>query len=197
MSNNSAKIRKMATIAMLAAVIIVLQLVGSGIRIGPFSLTLVLIPVVIGAALYGPSAGAVLGGAFGVMATIGCINGADAGGAMVFAANPAMCIIVVMAKGILAGAAAGWVYKLLEKKNSYVAMLCAAIVCPVVNTGIFLLAMFTVFIDVLQSWAAGGNLLLYVLTGIVAVNFLPELVINVLVSPASQRVIHAVTRNKK
>ena len=197
MSKNSANIRKLVTLAMLVAVIVVLQTVGSGIRIGPFGLSLVLIPIVIGAALYGPIGGGVLGAAFGIMATIGCINGTDGGGAMVFAANPALCIVVVMAKGVLAGLAAGWIYRLLQKKNSYLAMLSAAVVCPVVNTGVFLLAMFTIFQSVLQAWAEGGNIFLYALSGIVLVNFLPELLINVLVSPASQRVIHVVTGNKK
>lgn len=196
-TTNSAKIRKLVVLAMLAAVIVVLQFVGGALHIGPFSLSLVLIPIVIGAALYGAVGGAVLGAVFGLMATIGCINGSDPGGAMVFAANPALCILVVMAKGTLAGAAAGWVYRLLEKKNSYLAMLCAAVVCPVVNTGVFLLAMFTVFVNVLQTWANGQNLVIYVLSGIVLINFVPELLINVLVSPASQRIINVVTRNKK
>ena len=192
MSKNATKIRQLATLAMLSAVIVVLQTVGSGIRIGPFGLTLVLIPVVIGAALYGPIGGGVLGGVFGVMATIGCINGADLGGAMVFAANPVICVILVMLKGILAGMAAGWIYRLFAKKNSYLAMLFAAAICPIVNTAIFLLGMFTLFPGVLEIWAEGGNVFLYALTGIVLVNFVPELLINILVSPASQRVIHAV-----
>lgn len=187
----------MAGVALLIAVMIVLQFVGTllPIKIGPVSISFVLIPIVIGAAVYGPTAGAVLGGAFGIMANIFCANGMDAGGHMVFQASPLLCILVVMAKGILCGYAAGWAYRLVAKWNDYVAMICAAIICPVVNTGVFLLGMRLFFMDVLQQWAGGSNIAGYILTGIILVNFLPELILNVAVSPASQTIIHAI--NKK
>lgn len=190
------KIHSMVGVALLIAVMIVLQFIGTilPIKIGPVSISLVLIPIVIGAAVYGPGAGAVLGTAFGIIANIFCINGMDGGGQMVFQASPALCILVVMAKGILCGFAAGWVYRLISKKNGYVAMLCAAIVCPVVNTGVFLLGMRLFFMDVLKVWANGSNVAGYVLTGLILVNFLPELALNVLVSPASQRIIQIVRK---
>ena len=191
------KIHTLVGVALLIALMIVLQFLGTilPIKIGPVSISLVLIPIVIGAAVYGPGAGAVLGAAFGILANIFCANGMDAGGHMVFQASPILCIIVVMLKGILCGYAAGWVYKLLARKNAYVAMLCAAIICPVVNTGIFLLGMWLFFMDVLSVWSGGSNVAGYVLTGIILVNFLPELALNIVVSPASQRIIHVV--NKK
>ena len=46
---------------LLAAIAAVLQLVGSAIRFGPFSVSLVLIPLVLGAALYGWGMGCWLG----------------------------------------------------------------------------------------------------------------------------------------
>lgn len=183
-------------IALLIAVMIVLQFIGTvlPIKIGPVSISLVLIPIVIGAAFYGPGAGAVLGAVFGIIAYIFCLNGMDGGGHMVFQASPGLCFLVVMLKGTLCGLAAGLVYRLIAKKNSYVAMLLAAIICPVVNTGTFLLGMWLFFMDVLQVWANGSNVAGYVLTGIVLVNFLPELILNMAVSPASQRIIHAVRK---
>lgn len=192
----NAKIHRMVGIALLIAVMVVLQFIGTifPIKIGPVSISLVLIPIVIGAAVYGPSAGAILGAAFGVLANIFCANGMDGGGQMVFQASPVLCIVVVMLKGTCCGLAAGWVYKLLANKNSYVAMLCAAIVCPVVNTGIFLLGMRLFFMDVLREWANGSDVAGYVLTGLILVNFLPELALNVLVSPAAQRIINVVRK---
>jgi len=188
------KTKKMVGIALLIALVVVLQFVGGMIPpIGGFSISLVLIPIVIGAAVYGPAAGALLGGVFGVIVTINCINGTDVGGAMVFQANPALCVAVVLAKGILAGFAAGWVYRLLKNKNAYLAMLCCAIVCPVVNTGLFVACMLTFFRDVLSAWAGGGDILSYVLTGLVLANFVPELVINVVFGTVGQRIIK--TRN--
>ena len=71
-------------------------------------------------------------------------------------------------------------------------MLLAAIVCPVVNTGVFVASMFLFFIDVLAAWAGGSNIVGYVLTGLILANFVPELVINIVFSPAGQRIYRAV-----
>jgi uncharacterized membrane protein len=192
----NAKIQKMVGVSLLIAVMIVLQFLASvfPIKIGPVSLSLVLIPIVLGAATYGISAGGVLGGAFGVMTYIFCVNGMDGGGHMVFQASPVLCFIVVMAKGILCGLAAGAVYQLLRNKNGYVAMLCAAIVCPVVNTGVFLTGMFLFFMDVLRVWAGGSDVVGYVLSGLIVINFLPELGINLAFSPAGQRILRAIKK---
>ena len=180
------KIKRMAGIALLMAMVVVMQfLTGMIPPVGGFSISLVLIPIVLGAAIFGPRAGAVLGGTFGVIVTINCITGADPGGAMVFQANPILCILVVLAKGILAGLASGAVYRLAKGVNSYFAMVLAAIVCPVVNTGTFVLCMYLFFIDVLAAWAGGGDILGYILTGLILANFVPELIINVVFSPAA------------
>ena len=196
MENKKRNTKQMVGVALLTALVVVLQFVSGMIPpIGGFSISLVLIPIVVGAAIYGPATGAFLGGVFGLIVTINCINGTDLGGAMVFQANPLLCILVVMAKGILAGLAAGWVYKLLKGKSGYLAMLCCAIVCPVVNTGVFVACMLTFFKDVLSAWAAGGDLLTYILTGLVVANFLPELLINVVFSPAGQRIAHVVKKD--
>ena len=183
----------MVGIALLMALVIVLQFIPIP-PVGGFSISLVLIPIVMGAAMYGPAAGAVLGAAFGVIVFINCVTGADPGGAMVFQANPVLCFIVVLAKGTLAGLTSGFVYKLVKRWNSYVAMLCAAIVCPLVNTGVFVACMLLFFVDVLSAWAAGADLVGYILTGLILANFVPELIINVVFSPAGQRIIHMFRR---
>ena len=189
------KIKRMTGIALLIALVVVMQSVSSIIPpVSGFSISLVLIPVVLGAALFGPAAGALLGGVFGTIVFINCVTGADAGGQMVFQASPVLCFLVVMGKGILAGLAAGSVYRLLKNRSGYLAMLCAAIVCPLVNTGIFFGCMLLFYKDVLAVWANGGDLLAY-LFGVLAVfNFLPELAINVVFSPAGQRILHMVEK---
>ena len=192
---NNAKIKRMAGIALLTALVIVLQFLGGMIPpVGGFSISLVLIPIVLGAAVYGPRAGALLGAIFGVIVTINCITGSDAGGAMVFQANPLLCVAVVLVKGTLAGLLSGLVYKLACRWNSYVAMVLAAVVCPVVNTGVFVLCMLTFFRDVLAVWAGGGEIIAYVLSGLVLCNFVPELIINVVFSPFGQRIIHIIQK---
>lgn len=195
MKRQNKGIMKMVGIAFMMALVVVMQSISSMIPpIGGFSISLVLIPIVLGAAVYGPGAGALLGATFGAIVYINCVTGADPGGAMVFQASPILCFLVVMGKGTLAGLAAGAAYHLLKSKNTYVAMIAAAIVCPVVNTGVFVASMFLFFIDVLAAWAGGGNLVGYVLTGLILANFVPELIINILFSPAGQTIYHVVQR---
>ena len=190
------KIKRMTGIALLMALIIVLQFVTSMIPpVGGFSISLVLIPIVMGAAIFGPGAGALLGATFGVIVYINCVTGADAGGAMVFQANPALCFLVVMGKGILAGFASGLVYAALKKWNPHIAILLAAIVCPLVNTGTFIACMLTFFKDVLSAWAGGGDLVAYILTGLVLCNFVPEMIINVIFGSVGHTVVHVVKKN--
>ena len=189
------KIERMVGIALMMALVVVMQAL-SGIipPVGGFSISLVLIPIVLGAAVYGVGAGALLGATFGTIVYINCVTGADPGGAMVFQANPVLCFLVVMGKGVLAGVAAGGIYKLLHKVNPYLAMLCAAIVCPLVNTGIFVACMLLFFNEVLSAWAGGTEVIGYILTGLILVNFVPELIINVVFSPAGQRISQVVTK---
>ena len=190
---NKANVKRMVGMALLMALVIVLQFIPIP-PIGGFSISLVLIPIVMGAAMYGPTAGAILGAIFGVIVYINCVTGTDPGGAMVFQADPVLCFVVVLAKGTMAGLASGFVYKLVKRWNPYIAMLCAAIVCPVINTGIFVGCMLLFFVDVLSAWAAGADLAGYILTGLILANFVPELIINVVFSPAGQRINHMFNR---
>lgn len=195
MKKQNKGIMTMVGIAFMMALVVVMQSISGMIPpIGGFSISLVLIPIVLGAAVYGPGAGALLGATFGMIVYINCVTGADPGGAMVFQASPVLCFLVVIGKGTLAGLAAGTVYKLLKDKNAYLAMLLAAIVCPVVNTGVFVAAMLLFFIDVLAAWAGGANIIGYVLTGLILANFVPELIINVVFSPSGQLIYKVVQR---
>ena len=190
----NAKIKRMVGIALLMAMVIVLQFVGSMIPPigGTVSISLVLIPIIVGAAIYGPDAGAVLGATFAVVTLINCITGADPGGAMVFQANPVLCVLVVGGKSVLCGLASGWVYRLISKKNTYIAMLCAAIICPVVNTGVFLLGCKLFFLETVAEWgvAAGfENVGAYMFLGLAGVNFLIEIGVNLILAPVIVRLI--------
>lgn len=194
--NNKRMLRKMTGTALLVALIVALQFLGSSIPpVGGFTISLVLIPIVFGAALYGPVTGALLGAVFSVVVIIGCITGTDAGGAMVFQANPVLCILVVLTKGVLAGFLAGVAYKLMKPRFPEKAMLVAAIVCPLVNTGVFILCMVTFFQDVLTAWAGGNAILSYILSGLVLCNFVPELIINILFSTAGKRILPKISNS--
>ena len=183
---NHQKINRMVGIAVLAALVVVLQLLSSVIKIGTVSITLTLIPIVVGAAFYGPGAGAILGTVFGLVVYINSATGADYGGNMVFLANPFLCAVVCIGKGTLSGWCAGLVYRL--------AVLLAAITAPVVNTGVFLLGMVLFFQETLRAWAAGSALLTYVLFTLTGVNFLVELGLNLVLSPAVSTLIRAIRK---
>lgn len=191
----NAKIYRMASVALLMAMVVVLQFVGGMLPpVGGFSISLVLIPIVLGGAMFGWKVGALLGATFGVVVAINCVTGADVGGAIVFQANPILCILVVLGKGILAGAASAFVFKWIAPKNVHVAMLLAAIVCPVVNTGTFIACMMLFFREVLAAWAGGSNIVAYILSGLVLANFVPELIINVVFSPVGVRIKDIVSK---
>ena len=61
MKKNSLKIKRLVGLATLSAIVIVLQVFSNYIQFGPVSITLALIPIVVGAILYGPGVGALLG----------------------------------------------------------------------------------------------------------------------------------------
>ena len=176
--------------AVLSALVIVLQLMGAFIRLGPFSVSLVLVPIVIGAAMCDTRIGAWLGFLFGVVVLL-------SGDAAAFLAiNIPGTIITVLVKGTACGLVAGLVYKLLERFNRYLAVLVAAIVCPVVNTGVFLLGCSLFFMETIKTWANGGDVLTYMLLGLVGGNFLVELAINIVLSPVIVRILNIKRRAK-
>lgn len=188
-SSSTARTKRLVGMALFSAIIVVLQLVATFVKIGTFSVTLVLIPIVVGAAVYGPKSGAYFGGVFGVVVLIACIFGWDIGGNILWVANPFLTLALCLVKGIVAGWAAGLVYGAVSRKNKYIAVVAAAVTCPVVNTGIFCVAMALLYNDILVQWAAGTPLLYYTIFGLVGVNFLLELAINVVLCPTVAHII--------
>ena len=104
-------------------------------------------------------------------------------------------ILIVLVKGIAAGFCAGLVYKALKKVNQYLAVIASAIVCPVVNTGVFFLGCLVFFknspeIAKLATDAGlGGQIILFILVGFIGFNFLFELGFNMVLSPVIMRVL--------
>lgn len=189
----SAKTQRLTGLALMTGIIIVLQIVASFIKFGPFTITLALAPIIIGAALYGAGAGAYLGGVFGVVVFIACVAGWDFGGNILFTARPLVTLILCVVKGALAGLAAGAVYRALAQRSPMAGSILAGIVCPVVNTGIFCLGLAGFYYDTLVAWAGGTALVYYVITGLVGLNFLLEMAINLVLSSVIVRVVKART----
>lgn len=187
--SSGSSVRNLVGLAILTALIVVLQFIATFIKFGPFSITLALIPIVVGAALYGPKAGAYLGGVFGVIVLIACVMGWDIGAAILWNTRPFLTAVLCLVKGTAAGWVAALVYTLTAKKNVVAGTFLAAVACPLVNTGIFCLAMVFLYRDTLVAWSGGTELVYYVLTGLVGINFLVELGVNAVISPAIVRII--------
>lgn len=199
-TNSLRKTKTLVGMAIFTAIVVVLQLIASFVKFGFFTPSLVLIPIVIGTAIYGIKAGAWLGFVFGVVVLIACITGADGGGYLMWGVNPAVTALICGGKGVACGALAGLTYQLLHHKNQILATVAAAVVCPVVNTGLFCLGAVAVFKPLLLEWAAGWaaqngmeavSLVTYVFLGLIGINFLVELLINVVLSPVVVRILKA------
>ena len=180
-------VKKLVGIAVFTAIVVVLQLLGGGIKVGGmFSISLVLLPIVVGAAVYGWEAGLWLGGAFGLAVLL-------SGDAAAFMAiDPIGTVVTVLVKGIGCGLAAGLLYKLLSGKSVVLGALAAALICPVVNTGIFLIGCRLFFYDTIAEWGAGlgfESAAAYMFLGLAGINFLVEVATNLILAPVIIRLI--------
>lgn len=180
------KTKNLVGIGLFTAIVVVLQLLGGGIKFGMFSISLVLIPIVVGAAVYGWQAGAWLGFAFGVTVLLS----GDAAAFM--AVDVPGTVITVLVKGMGCGFAAGLVYKLFSGKSRILAVIAAAVTCPVVNTGIFLIGCKLFFYETVAAWGAAAgfaNAAAYMFLGLAGINFLIELVTNIILAPVITRLV--------
>ncbi len=181
-TNNNFDVRKLTGLALLTAIVVVLQLLTTAVaRAGMFSFTIALVPIVVGAALYGWKSGAWLGFVFA------CLTLLDAGA--FFAISIPGTIITCIVKGTMAGLMAGVMYKLIEKKNKFVAVLAAAIAAPVMNTGFFILGCLVFFMDFVKQLAGATNAFVFILVGFVGINFFIELGVNLVLSPTIVKLI--------
>lgn len=185
--------KQLVLLSLLTAIVAVLAYYGGFIKIGSLaSISLTLIPVVIGATLCGPLAGAWLGGVAGVIFFV------TPDSAFWFGLSVPGTIITVMVKGVLSGLCAGLVYRWLEKFNRYLAVFVSAIVCPVVNTGIFLLGSLVFFMDTVSSGAVAEGISVagYLIVFFVGLNFVFEVITNIVLSPAIVRILDIAKKRK-
>ena len=215
----NSKTKKIVGIGLFTAIVLVLQFLGGGIKFGIFSISLVLVPIVVGAAVYGWQAGAWLGFTFGVAVLL-------SGDAAAFLAVDVVgTVLTVLVKGTAAGLCSGLVYRLvhtlmnkhskkriqfiknnygigeccktgvyehISRNNRYIAVIAAAVICPIVNTGIFLLGCVLFFMETVAGWGAAvgfENVASYMFLGLAGTNFLIELATNLLLSPVIVRLI--------
>ena len=204
MKTQRQKTLELVQLSMLAALVVVLQLISALIPPigGMVSITLTLIPVVIGAILFDKKGGAILGFVFGLIVMINCITGLDPGGNILWNANPVMTAVLCLLKGTLAGFVPAVVYSVIigkkeasNKKKLFTTILVAAL-APIVNTSTFVAGMILFFRETLGAWAeaAGKPIVLYILVGLAGLNFLIEFIINMILTPAIIRIVDIVKK---
>lgn len=182
------KTNKVVGLSLLSALVIVLQLASNFIKLGPFSITLALTPIIIGGALYGLFGGAFLGFIFSLTVAISGILGFDGGSTLVlFNEHFFYTIILIFGKGIFAGLVSALVYKLLNKNNT-IAVIFSAALCPIVNTGLFFVFMFLFFYDTLQQWS-GATAVVAIIMAIAGYNFVVEFIVNIILSSAIAKIV--------
>lgn len=204
MKTQKEKTLELVQLSMLAALVVVLQLLSALIPpiAGMVSITLTLIPVVIGAILFGKKGGAILGFIFGLIVLINCIAGLDPGGNILWTVNPILTALLCIIKGVAAGFVPAAVYSAVMKdekigdKAKTPLTLVAAVLAPVVNTSIFVVGMLLFFKDTLTVWANGEPILSYILVGLAGINFTIEFLINILLTPAIIRIVDVVKKKR-
>lgn len=198
--------KNIAYLGILLALVIVLQCFASAIPVGGgVQLNLSLIPIVLGAIMFGMVGGAFLGLACGIVVLIQVVTLPQLFYTTIWTYSPVLTSFTCLLKTTVAGLVAGLLYKVIAKKIPLVAVFVAAGIVPIINTTIFILGCLcmgntmTVFRDILVNDYAlaefsGMNVFVFILVGIVTFNFFIEFGINMVFAPAIHRVVIVVEK---
>lgn len=181
------------TLAILLALVIVLQSFGAVINIGAVQLNFTLVPIALGAIVLGPLGGLLLGFACGVVVWVQVIMGLVPFYVLIWTGAPVMATLTCIVKTTVAGWVAGLLFQWISRKNKYVAVFVAAGVVPVINTALFIVGCLGMW-DVIASISGGKNLLGFILVSLVTFNFFIEFALNLVVSPALHTVYRVVEK---
>ena len=190
--------RNVALLGILIALVIVLQLFASAIPMFGVTLNFSLIPIALASILLGWFGGAIVGFACGLVVWITmAVLGQEPSTAALFQASPIILTIMCIGKTTISGLVSGLVFKWVSKKNSFLAVVISAVIIPIVNTGIYMLGMVIMqdavaaFLS-LNSWSAG--IIFTVVFGLIWLNFVLEMAINLIFIPMIHRVIKVVQK---
>ncbi|MBQ8546213.1 MAG: ECF transporter S component [Clostridia bacterium] len=178
--------QKLVLTAIMTSLVIVFQVVGM-FPVSTFAAAFALIPIIVGAILLGPYIGAWLGFIFSIVALLT----PSTWGFLTI--DPFATIVIVLLKGTACGYVSGLAYKLLTRVNEIFATFIAAFVCPVVNTGIFILGGIMFLTDDLAILTDGKyeglNGAATWLWGLAAINFVLEFSLCVFIAPVIKKII--------
>ncbi|MBQ7779207.1 MAG: ECF transporter S component [Clostridia bacterium] len=178
----STKIKNLTLLALMTALVVLTEIISANIKFGTFSITLTHIPIVIGASILGPWAGAWLGLSMGVVVLF---EPATQGFLLV---NFAATVFVVLLKSTLSGFVSGVIYKAIKNKTLSISV--SALTCPIVNTAIFIIGSLVFFSPSLAAMAGPGkNVFMFLIVGIIGVNFIIEFLVAAVMIPVIKKVI--------
>ena len=170
--------------ALLLAVEIVLQLISTVLPTA-VNLNLALVVITIGAILYGPVVGGFLGFVNGVI-----ILSSPNTVTVFMSISPVGTIITCLTKTTIAGILAGFLYKWISKKNDFVGAIVASAIVPFVNT-----LMFAIYTSFFFIQGLGLENFGQVFTVFIGINFIFEIVINVIICPGLYQILKRVRAN--
>lgn len=170
------QIKKITGVGLLTAITVVLTLLGNTIAIGPVAINLSLIPIALGAIIYGPLSGLLLGVVNGVVVLLAPST------SIFLSHNAIFTVVTCLLKTGIAGLISGLIYKWISRYNEKVSIIIAGLVVPIINTSIFCLCVFLFFYDLLLA-GQGANAFVYFALTIVGWNFIFEIVATTVLSP--------------
>lgn len=175
----STKVSTLVRLALLSAIIVIMAFTPLGfLNVGPFAITFITIPVIIGAITMGPTAGLFLGGMFGLMSFIQCFQGSLLG-SVLLTINPFLTFFNCMVPRLLMGWLCGLLYRALNRsgKDSIAAVGTASISGALMNTVFFMTSFILCFgnTEYVQNMQGGMNVFAF-LVGMVGVNGVVEAV---------------------
>lgn len=178
--------------ALLLALELVLQLLGSIIPT-PVTMNLSLIPITIGAIIFGPISGAFLG------LTCGLILILTPNTVTLFMSiSPFGTVLTCLVKTALAGLAAGFIYLPFKKKGmNLVGAIIASIVVPLLNTLVFSIFCLIFFMDGLRAQGFAITDYWSLFTVFIGFNFLIEIVSNTVICPMISKAIEMRTASNQ
>ena len=198
---NRKKIREITMLAVLSALIILMSFTPIGyIKIVPLGLeiTLLVIPVVIGAICLGPKGGLILGTLFGITSLLQCVFGFSAFGATLLSINPFFTIILCIIPRALMGFLVGVIFNVLNNKfkNDIIAHIIAAVSGALLNTIFFMstLCIFfynTEYIISFREYLGSNNVFMFVIL-FVGINGVIEAAVNFIIGAAVTKTLFTI-----
>lgn len=196
MRNKVFSTKYLVEMALLVAIILLMAFTPIGyIKTAGLEITLIVVPVAVGAITLGPKAGAILGGVFGITSFIQCF-GMSAFGSVLLGINPIFTFIVCVPTRILEGWLTGLIFNGLVKTKlpKTASVTIASLCCPLLNTVFFMGSLVILFADTMRT-QFGMTKVIPFIAAFVGINGLIEAAICFVLGAAIAEALRRALRN--